>query len=156
MQAYTHFLTSVLLAKIVFHFTPTWPFWLQVVVICIVAFFSHVLIDGFVFITYHPKEALPQDKFWVGYHAVALIISIIIPIIFWSGYWWAMFFGILIDILDWGIIRPILKKPYIMHIPIEWIRTHWLGWIPDMTEHRWTVINEIVIIGLLLWGIVSF
>jgi hypothetical protein len=146
MQAPTHFLVAIVCAKwIEIYWGITSPL-LMIVFIALIAFLSHYLVDLIVFMTYHPKEAHPQDKFWVGYHIWAFGLTLFLVIWFWNPFWWVMICSVLVDIIDWGVLRGILHRPTIFHPFIERIRDKYFSWIPNCTEQRWAIIPELIIL----------
>ena len=91
MQAYTHFLSGIILAQLLLNY--------NIVVKYLIIFLSHYLLDAVAIITYHPssvnfsllKRALGQrdltilgfeEKYWLAYHSYTYIISLIIFIKF--------------------------------------------------------------------------
>jgi hypothetical protein len=124
MQAPMHFLVGIL----IFHAVK------NPILAFILIFLSHYLIDVLVLLTYHPKDPLPESKFWVRYHILILILTIIMVIFFIKAYFWVMIVSLIPDIVDWVIMRMILKKDPIMHPLIERIReSKVFSWIPDHT-----------------------
>lgn len=157
MQANTHFLFAVFLIKILENWWSSPLNWLQFLIYGLVAFLSHLPPDFLVKFTYHPQNAKPHDKFWVGYHIYAYLFSVIIFVWLMNPYWWIMVLSCVIDIVDWFILRVIFHRsndrvwfhPWIMRI-----RDSKFSWIPDLTERNAAFIPEIIINGLLIWAII--
>ena len=101
MQAPTHILTGILLLAIFQVIFPTAPLWLQVVVVLPLSLASHFVIDAAAIFTYHPPKADWKDWFWVSYHLVIYIGSVVILVFFIVDYWWVIIAANFPDIIDW-------------------------------------------------------
>ena len=157
MQANTHFLVAVFFIKILENLWISPIPWLQIVVFSLVAFLSHLLLDFLVKFTYHPANAKPKDKFWVGYHIYSYILMMVIFIWLFNPYWWVMLISVMVDIIDWLILRAIFRIPTErtwFHPWIMRIRDTYFAWIPDRTEINASCIPEFIITGLLIWAII--
>ncbi len=129
-----------------------------VILVIVLAFFSHFLVDSLARMTYHLKDPAPHDKFWVAYHIVIFAASGVVLIYFWNPYWLGMGVSSLIDLWDWGLIRgvrklkndPLWLEGYEIHPLIDKFRNKFFRWLPDWNERRIGVIPEAVLIGLLL------
>jgi len=157
MQANTHFLVSIFLIKLLELIWPLDFTWFQIIIFAAVAFFSHYPVDLIVKFTYHPEVAKPKDKFWVGYHIYAYLLSTIIFFWLMSPYWWIMFFSCIVDIIDWLVLRVLFHRSneeVWFHPSIMRIRDKYFAWIPDLTEKNAAIIPELIITGLLIWGII--
>jgi len=154
MQAISHFLVGIIIQIVLIEIFPP----LGLILVMIVAFFSHFLVDSFARMTYHMKEAQPHDKFWVIYHIIIIAAAAIVLIYFWIPFWIGMGFSVLIDIYDWGFIRGIrkLKKDplwlqrYEIHPLIDKFRSKFFMWLPDWNAKYYGVIPEAILIILLL------
>ncbi|NVM53368.1 MAG: hypothetical protein HWN66_06655 [Candidatus Helarchaeota archaeon] len=154
MQAISHFLIGIIIHILLIDIFPP----LGLILMIFVAFFSHFLVDSLARMTYHLKEAQPDDKFWVIYHLIIIPAGFVVLIVFWKPYWLAMGMAVLIDIYDWGFIRGIrkLKKDplwlegYEIHPLIDKFRTKFFSWLPDWNEKRYGVVPEAIFITLLL------
>lgn len=153
IQAISHFLVGIIVQIIFIEILPP----LGLILVIILAFFSHFLVDSVARMTYHLKEAQPQDKFWVIYHIVIYAASAGVLIYFWVPFWIGMGFSVLIDIYDWGFIRggrklknPTWLEGYEIHPLIDRFRTKFFSWLPDWNEKRYGVIPEAILIGVLL------
>ncbi|NVM29559.1 MAG: hypothetical protein HWN65_12025 [Candidatus Helarchaeota archaeon] len=154
MQAVSHFLVGIIIHFLLIDILPP----IGVILVIIMAFFSHFLVDSFARMTYHFKEAQPQDKFWIIYHIIIITAGAVVLIYFWNPFWLAMGASVLIDIYDWGVIRGVrkLKKDptwmegYEIHPLIDKFRTKFFLWLPDWNEKRRGVIPEAILITILL------
>ena len=154
MQAISHFLFVIIIHILLIELFPP----LGLILMIILAFFSHFLVDSIARMTYHLKEAQPHDKFWVIYHAIIIPAGFVVLIVFWNPYWLAMGMSVLIDIWDWGVIRggrklkkdPTWMERYEIHPFIERFRTKFFSWLPDWNERRIGVIPEAILIAVLL------
>ncbi len=135
MQAPLHFLVGLLIGK------TSLPFLLAFVLV----FLSHFLVDAFAKITYHVPDPQPEDRFWVGYHIIVYLLTIILFFVH-IEYFWMFFASILVDIIDWGILRGILKKPARIHPIIDKIRESVpFKYLPDLNYQKWAIIPEIIL-----------
>ncbi len=158
MQAISHFLVGIILQMVLIEVFMPFGVILGMILVIFLAFFSHFLVDSFARMTYHLKEAQPQDKFWVGYHIVIITAAAIVLIYFWKPYWLGMGAAVLIDIWDWGVIRgirklkkdPLWAERYEIHPFIDKFRTKFFSWLPDWNEKRYGVVPEAILIILLL------
>ena len=133
MQAIMHIIVGIL----IFHAVE------NPVLAFILIFLSHYLVDVLVLITYHPKDPQPQSKFWVRYHFLLLILTIITLVIFVRFYFWVIIISLIPDLIDWFIVRSILKREPIFHPFIERLReSKVFSWIPDLTMNPKAAINE--------------
>jgi hypothetical protein len=131
---------------------------LGVILVIIIAFFSHFLVDSLARLTYHMKDPQPQDKFWVGYHIVIYAASAAVLIYFWQPFWLGMGCSVLIDIYDWMLIRGVRKlkhdptwlEGYEIHPLVDRFRAKFFSWLPDWNEKRYAVIPEGILIAILL------
>jgi hypothetical protein len=157
MQAYTHFLTAILIYDIVMRLLPTNDTFILFMIktlIFVLSFFSHYVVDFFSKITYHTKDPRPKDRFWLVY---IIVVSTLIPIFiiyFWNTYWFALLGSTLIDIIDWGIIRGLLKKKPYFHPKIEYWRDVKWKVMPPLYDKKWAFINEVIIDTFLIIGII--
>ncbi|MHA1129390.1 MAG: hypothetical protein ACTSQI_10700 [Candidatus Helarchaeota archaeon] len=158
MQAITHFLVGIIIQMyLIVIFTPI-NIAIGVVLVIILAFFSHFLVDSLARMTYHLRDPAPHDKFWVSYHIIIYAASAIVLIYFWKQYWWSMGTSVLIDVYDWGFIRggrklkkdPLWLKGYEIHPLIDRFRNKCFAWLPDWNERRVGVVPETILVILLL------
>ena len=156
MQAPTHILTGILLLEIFRAIFPTSPLWVQFLVVLPLAVASHFLLDASSIITYHPPKADWKDWFWVSYHAVIYIGAVLILVFFLVDYWlylWVIIAANLPDIVDWLILRALLKKKPICHPIADRLRSFLFRKTPNWNHKRWTIIIEFVLVGILLTSV---
>jgi hypothetical protein len=84
MQAPTHILTGIFLLGVFQVILPEALLWLQVVVVLPIALASHFIIDAASIFTYHPPKADWKDWFWVSYHVIIYIGSIVLLVFFFG------------------------------------------------------------------------
>lgn len=162
MQAPTHILTGVLIEELT-RKSPRLPFKpLIIITSCIL---SHMILDKFARLTYHPSKPLYKDAFWVFYHASLLIVTIVSLRLYWKDHKLAIIASVFPDI-DWIIFRPItalfpeleaLKGP-VTHklledvlsvvLPIQWFDT-----LPDWNLNKPTVLIEMIVLSFLFLAI---
>lgn len=149
------------------------PFPLALGFTILFAFLSHFVVDSFAKVTYHTPEPHRDDKFWVTWGIVSTIITIALVIwVLIIGMFWFFFLGgffsVLVDIVDWGILRPyqnkknkgdqksIWEQGYFFHTVIDIIREKVppFSWLPNWNYERKGVVPEIIII-IILWILVA-
>ena len=163
MQAVTHLLTGIVIQILCFMYF-TLP--LNIIFTIVFAFLSHFMVDAFAIVTYHTPEPQKGDRFWSAWiiimivGAFVLVIWLIIIGLFWF-YFLGGFFAILVDIVDWGILRPIQYKKkeldsksiweegYYFHKLIAKFREKTLFWLPNWNYKRKGIIPEIIVITAL-------
>ena len=150
MQMPTHFLFAILLYNLISKVLE--PF-IYIPLMILLAVISHALLDCVAIMTYHPPEAQKQDKFWVIYHVLIYLASIVLFIVFFKEYWWVMLASIIPDIVDWYIFRPILKRAPVFHPQIDYIRSKLFFWLPVWNMKKWTVVFEFALVAGLSIGI---
>ena len=153
MQAPTHILTGILLLVVFQAIFPTAPLWLQVVVVLPLSLASHFVIDAAAIFTYHPPKADWKDWFWVSYHLVIYIGSIVLLVFFIDDYWWTIIAANFVDIIDWLILRLIFKKEPLCHPTADKLRNVLFKKTPNWNHKRWTIIIEFAIVGVLLTAV---
>ena len=150
MQAPTHILTGIFLLELFRLLFPASPIWLQIIVVLPLCVASHFLIDAVAIITYHPPKADWKDWFWVSYHLLIYIGSVVLLIFFFVDYWWAILAANLPDLIDWFVLRVFFKKQPVIHPIIDKLRGFLFKKTPNWNHKRWTIIIEFGIIGALL------
>ena len=165
MEAITHILTGVLIQVLCFKYL---VFPLNFLLTMLFAFLSHFAIDTLAKITYHTPVALKDDKFWVIWHVVTLIAAVSAGIVFFIPYVLGGLFANLVDIWDWGILRPMQNKKkkedpdskwgegFFIHPIIDWIRDKPFSWLPNWNYNRKAILVEIITITTLFTLILFF
>ncbi len=158
MEAITHNLTGVLIQILCFKYFIT-PY--NIILAIVFAFLSHFLVDALAKITYHTPEARKEDKFWVTWHIIILILSLLSFGIFIAWYWIGILFANLIDIWDWLIIRNIQNykkkenpesnwcQKCFFHPIADKVRNLLFPFLPNLNYKRKGIIPEIIIIFVL-------
>lgn len=167
MQSITHFFSGIFLMAAIQALVPVT--WLQHVLLFPCGIMLHFLVDGLVEITYHPRNPKPRDKFWLAWHAIMLVGSIVVALAFWVPYFWGMFACYVVDIIDWGITRPacaLRKKPlpedpalyprYFFHYWIGQFRLKVFPSLPDWKEKRRGILPEIAIWAACILAVIYF
>ncbi len=153
MQAPTHILTGILLLEIFRAIFPASALWIQIVVVLPLSIASHFVIDALAIFTYHPPKADWKDWFWVSYHLLIYIGSVVILVFFLVEYWWVIIAANLPDIVDWLILRLFFKKDPICHPFADKLRNVLFKRTPNWNHKRWTIVIEFGIIGIILTSI---
>ncbi len=143
--------------------------WLQYVLLLPCGILIHFLIDGLVEITYHPRTAHMGDPFWKGWHLIVFVGSVVVALVFWVPYFWGMLFAYIVDVVDWGITRPIcsLKKVQLPDDPTFYPRYffhYWIGrfrkkvfsFLPDWKEKRYGIVPELAFWGACTLAVIFF
>jgi len=163
LETVTHNLVAVVIQILCFKYM-LFPF--NIIFTIILAFLSHIIIDGIAIITYHTPEVQKGDKFWLIWHIIIYGLSILSIIIFMIPFWLAMLLANIMDIWDWFILRPIQKRKiqnnieskwgdkYYFHRFIDWFRAKFLGWLPKWNYKRAGIIFEIILIIALIIPII--
>ncbi len=155
MQAPTHILTGVAIQKALekMKYRP-----LALLLVAVLAFLSHGLLDKFARMTYHRPDADFNDPVWVGYHILVLLATLFFLYKFWRKYKFGIMFAILPD-FDWVLIHgqtltglniPFYKKPHIHNFVHSIFDTlfPFLNNLPDFRYNPWTALFEVVLVIL--------
>lgn len=159
MQAPTHILAGVIIKKL-FEWRRFKP--VAFVIIAVLAFLSHGLLDALARITYHRPDADLGNPVWVGYHLVVLLTTIVFLYMWWGGYKWAIVFALLPDI-DWVFIHvqelfrvtiPFYTTPHIhnlLHLIYDNVPPFsYISQLPDNRYNPLAAFGEVLlIIGML-------
>jgi hypothetical protein len=153
MQEPTHILAGVLIQKSTQSILGRR--WCGRVLMAVLAFLSHGLLDRLANMTYHPPQADFNNTFWVAFHSCVLITTILFLWIWWRPYKWCVTFAMLPD-LDWVFIHggaTFYRKPYMhnfLHIifdetpPFSWLK------VPNHRHNPWACLWEIGLIVVML------
>lgn len=151
MQSPTHFLTGMILFRVMQLLFPALPSWIFIPLVIIIGVLSHFLLDSLARMTYHLPDPQWKDPFWVSYHVIFVYLgTLVMLIVFWTPYWWVMLASLLPDIIDWYLLRPLFKIGPVVHPYIDKLRNSMFTWVPDWTAKKWTVILELTYDGILL------
>ncbi len=140
MLAPTHILAGVIFTKLF-----NWRQYLPVAffLTATLGIFSHALLDKLAVVTYCPAYPDFANLFWLAYHLLMVLISIIFLYLWWGEAKWGILFALLPDI-DWLFIYPrqwlhlsgpFYDQPYI-HQALDWMMNHtipfcYLNSLPD-------------------------
>ncbi len=158
MQGPTHILTGVIIYRLF-----KWRNYsvIGLVITFILCFLLHGFFDKLAIVTYHPPTADFNDPFWLVYHIITWLASIVLIYVFWQDYKWGIVFSLLPD-LDWVFINgqnllhitiPFYRKPW-MHEALNYIFDNtvpfnYLNYLPDNRLNPWACIWELLIIACL-------
>lgn len=101
MQAPTHLLTGVLLQRLLRSHDFVWP---ANMLIAVSGFLSHGLLDKLAISTYQPSEAAISDGFWLGFHIITFLTSVVVIYVYGAEFKWGMSMALLPDI-DWIFVH---------------------------------------------------
>ena len=101
MQAPTHILAGVIINKLF-----KWKSYrgIAFVLMAVSCLLAHGLFDALAQFTYHPAEAAVTDPFWVAYHLVVALVSVVFLYLWWGDFKWGIIFSLLPDV-DWLVIH---------------------------------------------------
>ena len=162
MQEPTHILAGVIIQKC---FTWRKSRALALTLIAVLAFLSHGLLDKIADVTYHPAHGDFHDPFWVSYHLMILVTTILFLCLWWRQFKWGIFFSMLPD-LDWVFING----QEFLHLHISWYQRphlhdllHWLyaqvpplaflDHLPNHRQNPWACLWELLIVVIMLIAI---
>lgn len=153
MEFHTHSLVGIVLYTLLIRAVGPLTPWRAVLALGMLVA-SHFFIDFFAQFTYHPKDPHWSDRFWVSAHILAAVWGIVVVIVFGKAYWWVMLGASLPDIVDWVILRPIIKKTPPFHHIMEVLRAKVFPNM-DYSERKAGYVLEagvdLLMIGLLIW-----
>jgi hypothetical protein len=158
MQAITHNLAGILIQIFCFSFL-IFPF--NVIFTIILGIVWHFLLDLFVNITYHTPEPQFHDKFWVTWHIIIFLSTVVTTVYFFIPFFLGMLSANLVDIIDWIILRGYRKiksnknsrenkKYYYLHDFLKVVRDKLMYWMPDWKYRKLAIIPEIILIIVLI------
>jgi hypothetical protein len=162
MQEPTHILTGVIIQK-TFQKIPSRL--IALVTSAVVAFLSHGFLDNLARITFHPADPDFHSVFWVSYHTMVLVTTIVFLVLWWR-YWWGIFFAALADV-DWIFIHSqqifnfqisFYREPHIHHLlgfiwsevpPFSWA-TEQINRLPNYRHNPLACLWEVLLVSLML------
>lgn len=156
MQLPTHFLVGIMIQAFFLWIWPSGMIWVQLTLIGITAFLSHILLDCLAISTYHPPKAHWDDPFWKIFHLGVYLLALVIVIFYGCTYWWGMLWSFMIDLVDWIILRWLAHKDPIFHPIIDKIRNKLFSWLPNLTTKKFASVYELalnIIVFFLFWSI---
>ncbi|MHA2225460.1 MAG: hypothetical protein ACXAC8_09670 [Candidatus Hodarchaeales archaeon] len=152
MQLPTHLIAGIVIQSVVNSLIPT-PDWRSVLLVIIIAFFSHFIFDALARITYHPPERI-DDIFWLGWHSFVYLSGFVILLMFFGEFWLGMLFANIVDLWDWYFLRKIASrkqqpdwgKKFYIHQFVDKIRSTFFLWLPNLTYDRKGILPELTLI----------
>lgn len=164
LQAPTHILASLVIRE-----SFRWRYYgfFSFLLTAVVAFLSHGFLDKLARLTYHPSQAALTDIFWMGFHTMVVLVTLVLLYLFGKKYFWAIFFSVLPDI-DWLILHTanalgkevvFYKTPH-FHNALNWMMEHTIPfcYLDNLLDFRLIPIAflvELLLCGL-LWQIYKF
>ncbi len=160
MQLPTHLIAGILIQFIITALFPS-STWFSILLIIIISFCSHFLLDATAKFTYHPSERI-HDNFWLAWHIFVYLTGFTIIIIFFQIYWLGMLFANLPDIWDWYTLRNIASKKnepewgekYYLHPIANKVRTVLFSRLPNFNHTKAGILPELLLI--ISWFIFIF
>jgi len=158
MQAPTHIMAGVIINRI-FKWRNYKPVGLLLTFIfCLLV---HGIFDKLAISVYRQPEADFGNPFWLVYHLVMWLSSIVLLYIFWGDYKWGIIFSLLPEI-DWVV----LGMQHIFHFDIPFYQMPWIHFslnyvldqmrifnimdlLPDNRQNPAACIGELALIALL-------
>ncbi|MHA1730428.1 MAG: hypothetical protein ACTSU5_00705 [Promethearchaeota archaeon] len=156
----SHFLTGILCQVLVQLLLPA--AWWTSVVVAVVAFLSHFLVDAvFERVTYHPKPWLEESKTrFARYKEVPMVVLAAALAFLYSRYWVGLLFSVGVDLYDWVLLRALLKKDFrednhlFLHRWCDRLQEKLMSWAPDLNEDRRGFAVELAYIAFTLAAVV--
>ncbi|MFX0098126.1 MAG: hypothetical protein ACFFCS_00995 [Candidatus Hodarchaeota archaeon] len=165
MQGISHFMTALVITRALYKRVKH-PF--DKILIIVLSFLSHVLIDGLANYTYHTTN-VQHPTAYLTYMIIISILTGIFCLHYFVKYFksirdksidrtyyalviWACVFSIGFDIVDWAILRPlgVIGSNGFLHKNIKGPFTREvLWWIPNLSAQPWAMVNEFFTIGVL-------
>jgi hypothetical protein len=158
MQAPTHILTGILIQKTV---RPIKSRSVRTGTIITLGAASHLLLDKFARLTYHPADPMPRDGFWLAHYTLTMtsagllvgkhrktyktgMLAAVIP-----DFDWLLFWGL--KLLPWRRRQPssplLHRYGYRLIEKVPAIRA--LKRLPDWNRARWSTALELMLCGVL-------
>jgi hypothetical protein len=158
MQAPTHILAGVIINRL-FKWKNYKAVGLLLTFIC--CLFMHGFFDKLGRMVYQP-EANFNDPFWLIYHVLMGLATVVLLYIFWRDYKWGIIFSLLPEI-DWLVIGV----QHLFNFKISFYEVPWLHFtlnyvldqiplfnrldlLPDNRSNPWACIPELILIGVLV------
>jgi len=158
MQAPTHLVAGMLIQK---SFDRVRHPVICSLVVALVAFLSHGILDSLARFTYHPPEPI-ANEFWISYHVIMVVLTIYIFLRYWTKYKLGLVFSILPD-LDWLILysskllsiqTPLWSQPLLHKISFGFLgslpQLSFLNSLPDWSLDEKAAILEMVPLLLMI------
>jgi len=164
LETITHNLFAVIIQILCFKFV---VFPLNIILTIVLAFLSHIFIDAIAIITYHTSD-IQKDKFWLVWHVIIYILSILSIFIFMIPFWVVMIVANVMDLWDWLILRPIQNRKrkkvpetnwgekYYFHRIVDATRNKLFYWLPKWNYKRAGTLIEILIVVVLVLLVIFF
>ncbi len=165
MQEPTHILAGILIqraAGAIFK-----PRAVELGVTATLAFLSHGLLDELARVTYHPAKPDFHSAFWIIYHSVVAVTTILFLIWWWKQFKWGIVFAALPDV-DWVFIHgqeifhvslPFYRQPH-LHDLLHFIYhqvppftglTAMIERLPSERHNPWACLWEVLLVAVLWW-----
>ncbi len=171
MDMWFHFLVGVLIQQGLSK-TPLTQSHLFLPLVFLAAFFSHFFVDWGSYLTFHPDETYknrnPHDKFQKRREVFSGCLALTTILYFTFGtetnYFWAMGFSWGVDLIDWIIVRGLIKigkvdeKYYhkgILHPIANWLRSHLAYWLPNWREKKKAYVMDFVLAAPIIYGLIK-
>lgn len=129
--------------------------------VAFISILSHGILDKLARFTYHPPMPLPEDAFWVSYHAVIALLTIFIFYKTWKSYKVGLVFSILPD-FDWIVLHlsnllsiqiPFYKEPLLhkfLFSFLDWLPPlSFLSYLPNWNLEKLAVITEFGVLAFI-------
>jgi hypothetical protein len=157
MQAPTYILSGMIIKR-----TFDWKYYrfFSVLFTIITALLFHGIFDKLGKAMYGPGHIDFTDPFWLGYHILGWLTSLVMLYMFWRDYTLGIIFS-LVPYIDWLIMgtaaafgkEVIYKQPWI-HVGINYIidnviPLNYLNMLPDQRSNPLASVWEILLFGLL-------
>ena len=152
MQLPTHLIIGITIQYVIIHLFPTSDWFLVGILIFILAFSSHFLLDALAKITYHPPVKQPGN-FWLIWHLFAYSFGILLILIYINKFFLGMLAANLVDIWDWLFLRnyanrknePNWGKRYYLHPIADKVRSFLFSRLPNLNHTKIGILPESIL-----------
>lgn len=159
MQGPTHIMAGIILRR-----TFDWKYFkgIGIAITIISALLLHGIFDKLGRSTYHPVDMNFTDPFWLIYHVIMWLTSLVMLYMFWSEYKIGIVFSLLPDI-DWIVLHTagafhkeiIFYKTPLIHDALNFfidnvIPFSYLNSLPDLRIYPWACVFEILLFAAMV------
>lgn len=157
MNGVAHYATSLLLSYLILKIGDQEKYKiLRYLLIVVVNFYFHAVVDALADFTYHPSNSDWGDPVYAAWHIFIYAGEAVFAIAllrFDLRYVPGMLAAVGMDIWDWSIGRALGSRlgfslPSVHRLP-DWLSQNFLTWAPNWRNEQWAIIIEILVIIVL-------
>lgn len=162
MNGASHYLSSVFITLLIYKLLPG-EFTrnkaiLRILLIFVVNFFFHTIIDGFASFTYHPSDADWGNTVYAVWHIFTYVLEAATAIYILKQdlrYAWGLVGSVGFDLWDWSIARFASKYAEVqlptVHFIAGWVDDTFFSWTPNWTLVQPALVVEVIFVGILFY-----